>query len=386
MKSSRRSVRPGSAAPGSPAVFVCVGGGGVGKTTTSAALGLALAKGGLRTLIVTLDPARRLAGALGVSIGDRVTPVALPETQGRLFALMPDPRSSLGTFIDALFIDRPETKQRLLKNRLYRGLSDAAAGVHELVAMNLLASASSGGDFDCVVLDTAPSRHAMDFVTYPGRLAALLGSKTVAWLAGIAERASHNHTPTGGVLAWGAGRVEGLLARVTGPTLLSDTASLFGDLASVRERFVALTERASELLLGPHTTYLLVAAPTQAARDDAIFLHKRIDKLGRKPRALILNRADCEPHAHMATLRDAPGLPPALLDAMVILEQEREARAAAANKLVRELGKVLPQLPIVRLPHVEASTPEQIVASLAPALVAAMDTLAPTGVHQAHRD
>jgi len=376
VNASRKGTHPARKTPTGPLVVVCAGGGGVGKTTTSAALALALARQGRSTLIVTIDPARRLAGAMGVPISDEVTQVALPETYGRLFALMPDPRRSLGTFIDDLFVDEPAAKAHLLENRLYVGLSDAAAGVHELVAMNLIASATARGQFEVVVIDTAPSRHAIDFVTYPSRLAALLGGRTVAWLSGIAERAADRQT-SAGVLAWGAGRVESLLARVTGPNLVSDTASLFGDLARVRERFVSLTERAADLLLGPRTAYVLVVAPTAAARDDAVYLHKRLDKLGRKPRAIVMNRADSwAPEASLA-LRGMPNLPTSLLEAITILDAERSDRLEAAGAFAADLAIALPKLAIVKLPLVDAVAPDDVMAALAIAIAPHVATLLP---------
>ena len=363
-----------------PMVVVCAGGGGVGKTTTSAALALALARQGRSTLIVTIDPARRLAGAMGVAITDEVTRVPLPVAGGRLFALMPDPRRSMRTFIDYLFEEEPEAHARLLANRLYIGLADAAAGVHELVAMNLVARASAEGAFDVIVIDTAPSRHAIDFVTYPARLASLLGGRTVGWLAGLAQRAgARGGKPPGGIFAWGTGHMETLLARVTGPNLVGDTAALFGDLACVRERFVALTQRAGELLLGEGAAYVLVAAPTAAARDDVVYLAKRLEKLGRKPRAILLNRADTEPAPYVRALQSA-GVTGALGEAVLLLEEERASRAAAADSLSTDLGRRLPAVPIVRLPYIEAAAPEAIVAALSRELLAHVDALLPREV------
>lgn len=351
-----------------PLVVVCAGGGGVGKTTTSAALALALARQGRSTLIVTIDPARRLAGAMGVAITDEVTRVPLPAAGGRLSALMPDPRRSLRTFVEQLFEDEPEAKARLLENRLYLGLADAAAGVHELVAMNLVARASSEGAFEVVVIDTAPSRHAIDFVTYPARLAALLSGRTVGWLAGLAQRTQRTGAPaagpSGGILAWGTGHVESLLARVTGPNLVSDTASLFGELARVRERFVSLTQRAADLLLGERAAYALVAAPTEAARDDVLYLARRLAKLGRAPRAIVMNRADTGPAPYVRALLGAPGLPASLTEALSLLEEERAGRESAADALSADLAERLPTAPIVRLPYVEATAPEAVVAAL----------------------
>ncbi len=363
-----------------PLVVVCAGGGGVGKTTTSAALALALARAGRSTLIVTIDPARRLAGAMGVPITDEVTRVSLDGAGDRLSALMPDPRRSLGTFVDGLFEDEPAARARLLGNRLYRGLSDAAAGVHELVAMNLVARASSRGAFEVVVIDTAPSRHAIDFVTYPSRLAALLGGRTVAWLAGLAERAAHAGTAEGasaprGLFAWGTGHVERVVARVTGPNLVPDTASLFAELALVRERFVALTRRASELLLGPRSSYALVAAPTAAARDDVVYLAGRLHKLGRAPRVVVMNRSESRPAPWARALRGGRGVTAPMAEALELLEEERASRSSAADALTADLGARLPDAPIVRLPFVEAIAPDRIVAALADELATHLDAL-----------
>jgi len=384
---SARDVRqslPGGAGPssargsGDPFVVVCAGGGGVGKTTTSAALALALARQGRSTLIVTIDPARRLAGAMGVPITDVVTRVTLPAAGGRLAALMPDPRRSLRTFVEQLFEDEPEAKARLLANRLYLGLADAAAGVHELVAMNLVARAAAQGSFEVVVIDTAPSRHAIDFVTYPGRLAALLGGRTVAWLAGLAQRASGSgEKARGGLFAWGTGHVENLLARVTGPNLVSDTAAVFADLALVRKRFVADTQRAADLLLGPRAAYALVAAPTEAARDDVIFLAERLEKLGRAPRAIVMNRADTHPAPYVRALREGAGVPESMLEAVTMLEEERASRKAAADSLSLDLKKALRKVPVVRLPFIEATAPEAVVAALSNELDGYLDVLLP---------
>lgn len=348
-----------------PRVIVCAGGGGVGKTTTSAALALALAARGERTLLVTIDPARRLAGALGVPVTDALSAVAHPRAQGRLWALMPDPRRSMGTFLDDLFEEAPEAKQRVLANKLYQGLADAAAGVHELVAMNLVARESSRGRFDVVVIDTAPSRHAIDFVTYPGRLAALLGGRSVTWLAGLSQRADASPEAE---KPRAVGRVEALLARVTGPHLVRDTAALFGDLALVRERFVSLTRYASSLLLGESVAYALVAAPTAAARDDVRYLAARLDRLGRTPRALILNRADADASPWSRALRDGAGVSPGLRATLDLLEAERVARSTAADALSASLRQALPRTPQIRLPQVEASSPAAIVDALSVAL------------------
>jgi anion-transporting ArsA/GET3 family ATPase len=363
-----------------PAAVVCAGGGGVGKTTTAAALALALARGGRSTLIVTIDPARRLAGALGVPIADIVTPVNLPAAGGRLHALMPDPRRSLRALVEHLFEDDPEALARVVAGGIYRGFADAAAGVHELVAMNLVARAASGGAFDAVVIDTAPSRHAVDFVTYPARLASLLGGRPVAWLASLARRpealgAGGLTAPPGASRR--AGAIVKLVGRITGPWLARETALLFADLARVRERFVTLTQQAAELLLGAHAAYALVAAPTAAARDDVAFLAQRLAQLGHQPRSIVINRASTMLAHHVEALRAAPALAAPFAAALAVLDVEQQARARAADRLAADLGAQLPRVPQVRLPHLELPTPEAIVLALAEELVPHVEALLP---------
>jgi len=361
-----------------PRVIVCVGGGGVGKTSTSAALAIALARRGARALIVTIDPARRLAGAMGVALSDTATPIALEGARGTLTALMPDPRRSAATFVEILFADEPEARARILDNRLYKGLADAAAGVHEIVAMSLIAHASESGLYDVIVIDTAPSRNAMDFVTYPSRLTALLGGKVMTFFANFAANATANATASvprrRGFLArigdHFGGRVESIVAGVVGPHLLSHTASLFGELALVRPRFVALTARASALLLGPAATYLLVSAPTAAARDDAVYLHERIKRIGQRPSAILMNLAAAQGEGDdwLDALEPAPDSD-APLDAVILaLKAELTARRAATAAARVDLARRLPRLPIVSLPVVESPAPEEVVAVLSEAL------------------
>jgi hypothetical protein len=198
----------------------------------------------------------------------------------------------------------------------------------------------------------------------------------VAWLAGVAERAT-DRAPSKGAVSWGVGRVESLLARVTGPNLLGDTASLFGDLARVRERFVALTQHAATLLLGARTAYVLVVAPTAAARDDAVYLHQRLDKLGRKPKAIVMNRGDVAAASYVAVLREAASVPAPVLDAVGILEDERSTRGRAAAAFSAELARALPKMPIVRLPFIEAVAPDEVMKALAEELLAHVETLLP---------
>jgi anion-transporting ArsA/GET3 family ATPase len=359
-----------------PKAFVCVGGGGVGKTSTSAGLALALARAGHRTLIVTIDPARRLAGAMGVPISHVVTPVPLDPLGGpqggSLSALMPDPRRSAETFVDILFSDERAAGDRVRQSRLFRALSDAVAGLHEIVALSVLADACERGSFDAVVIDTAPSRDALTFVRTPARLSDLLGGRAVSFLAGLAARAES--TRRGGILSRLGGGIDALLAQVVGPNLLSETAALFTELGRVRLRFVALASQASELLLGPRATWLLVGAPTAAARDDVVFLAEHLRELGREPRAILLNRAERGDAGWLEALGE---LPSALDAVRQELAGELAARQAASDAAIVDLSGRLRGVPLHPLPVLEDLDPPAIVRQLAAALGPLLPQLTP---------
>lgn len=353
-------------------VFVCAGGGGVGKTTVAAALALALAWQGKNTLVVTVDPARRLADAMETPIGSSPKRVPLPASvKGELYALMPDPREAMRTFVEHLFRDELSAMQRLFENRIYTAMADAAAGVHELVSVMLVVRAVEELPLDCVVVDTAPSRYALDLVLYPGRLAALLEGRAVAWFGSLAQRTTSEDDGQGSggmgsdVLNWGRKRVENAMGRVLSARAITDVANLFLELARVRERFARLARQAEELLLGETTKFVLVAAPTGAAAADLTYLARKLRKLQREATAVILNRADLAAPAWVAEVGNHAGATPALIDAIRQLEEERSARTRAADVMAADIRRRLPLVRQLRLPTVAAEHPAAIVSALA---------------------
>lgn len=347
-----------------PRVLVCSGGGGVGKTTSSAALGVAAARRGDRVLIVTIDPARRLADALGVELGSTVQRVALPDdSEGQLFALMPEPRDAMRMFVELLFAHDLEALQRVLKNRMYQVMEDAVPGIHELVAMTLVTRTMGEQPLDLVIIDTAPSRNALDFVTYPKRLATLLGGRAMGWLAQLGRSQESGAPPADKP----RGRVMKLLESGLGPAIF-DVGSLSSELSRVLDRFVALNEQSAHLLLGPDTRYILVSAPSGAAEEDARFLYDRLLELDLKPAALLLNGTAERMPAWEERLRSAAETTPAMHEAIDILDHERMQREVATETAVRWLAKLGRHLPLVRLPFLGAAPPEQIVSRLAQSL------------------
>ncbi len=348
-----------------PEIIVCVGGGGVGKTTTSAALALSLARAGRRTLVVTIDPARRLADALDTSVGSQVQPVTLPGAEGRLYALMPEPREAMRLFTEYLCADEPEALERLLQNRIYRVLEEAVPGIHELVCMTFVTRAAEELDLDTIVIDTAPSRYAIDFVTYPRRLGKLLGNRAIGWLSGLAGPDDAPRSRSSRWLAWGRRRAEQALSGVIGPNAVTDVAELFAAMALVRERFVDLSERASDLLLVKQTRYLLVTAPTGAASDNVRYLHARLRKLKLNPVALIVNQGLDATAAWRPLLESPEALAPDLAEVLSQLKDERDARLRAAERVRTSFARTHRRLPQIPLPYVEAAHPREVVLALA---------------------
>jgi anion-transporting ArsA/GET3 family ATPase len=366
-----------------PSTIICAGGGGVGKTTTSAAIALALARQNQRTLVVTVDPARRLASAMGVQVDAEVQEANVePGLEGRLLALMPEPRRSTRTFIDILFEHEPEAKARMLQNRVYLLLADAAAGMHEVVSLMLVAKAISQHELDYLVIDTAPSRQGLDFVAYPGRLATLYEGRAVTWLGSLSRRDAHEeetHEEEGGLLAAGRKRIESLFSRLLNPRTLRDLTGLFAELSLVKDRFARLARISEHLLLGPQTRYLLVAAPSGSAAADARFLSRRLKRLGQRPTALVLNRSDEGTPAWLTQLEGLRELPPELAQALSAVHAEFHTRERAGDALARGLGRDLPGVPAVRLPTLEARDPSRIVRQLADLLNAHLPLLTGLG-------
>jgi anion-transporting ArsA/GET3 family ATPase len=365
-----------------PLVIVCAGGGGVGKTTSSAALGLALARRGLRTLVVTVDPARRLADALGVPVDCRPHPVHIdPSTGDRLWALMPEPRQSTRDFIEDLFLHEREALARLLDNKLYQTIEDKLAGMHELAAVTLVVRSLAERPTDAVIIDTAPSRNALDFVAYPQRLTKLLEGQAVIWISKLAERAHDADAAPKrfSLLSWGRQQVESVIGRVLGAGLLQDLAALFGELSTVRERFAQLSQASHDLLLGPQTRYLMVSSPSGAGRADVSFLMRSLAGLKRRAEAILLNRADIASPPWLQTLLDAEddALPPSLRGAARRLDAERLYRTRAADDAVAYFQRHHYGTPLWRLPHIEADSPSLIVQQLAVAFEPYLSSLAP---------
>jgi anion-transporting ArsA/GET3 family ATPase len=267
-------------------VVICAGAGGVGKTTVSAAVALGLAAQGRRVALVTIDPARRLAEALGLdALGNRPQPLDLGrftatgvEVRGELFAMMLDAKRTFDELI-ALLAPDASTREQILANPVYEHLSTAVAGSQEYTAMAKLFELEHSEEYDVIVLDTPPSRHAIDFLKAPDRLIALLEGRAVTAVL----------RPTGHA-ARAAGLAFTALRRVTGVALLDDLTTFFQLLAGLLEGFRRRAEDVRTLLTAGTSAFLIVTSPDTAPLEEAIFFARELDRAGMHRAGVIVNR------------------------------------------------------------------------------------------------
>ena len=271
-------------------IVICAGSGGVGKTTTSAALAMGMAATGLRVAVVTIDPAKRLANALGMKeLGnepvlvdpERFRPHGI-EMQGELWAMMLDAKRTFDEVIEKLAPDTA-TRDEILGNRIYQQLSSAVAGSQEFTAIAKLYELDQEGDYDLLVLDTPPSRNALDFLDAPGRL--------TGFFQGRAIRIFLRPAGFGGkIIGRGTGVVFSLLKRVTGVDLLEDLSVFFRSLSGLIDGFTERAERVGALLEDPATTFLIVTSPQHDPVEEAIYFHRKLMEARMPFGGMVVNR------------------------------------------------------------------------------------------------
>jgi anion-transporting ArsA/GET3 family ATPase len=338
-------------------VCVCGGAGGVGKTTTSAAVALGMAARGAKVAVVTIDPAKRLANALGLeeleNAPRRVDPKRLAaggeEIHGELWAMMLDPKRTFDELIDRIAPD-PARAQEIKENRVYRELSTAVAGSQEFTAVAKLFELEREGDFDLLVLDTPPSRNALDFLDAPGRL--------TSFLEGRALKAFIRPTGVGmRVLGRGAAPFLGALRRVTGVDLLSDLSTFFVLLGGMTDDFSERADEVERMLRAPTTAFVLVTSAQRPAIDEAIWFRRTLQDSGMPFAGVVVNRVhhdvlgDAEPEDLIAGLETCV---PAGLAARVAEnfgDYHRLARRDARN--IERLGAELEGQPLILVPHLD---------------------------------
>ncbi len=338
-------------------VCVCGGSGGVGKTTTSAAIALGMAARGAKVAVVTIDPAKRLANALGLHELENqprhVEPERLAaggiEVKGELWAMMLDPKRTFDELIDRIAPD-PGRAAEIKRNRVYRELSTAVTGSQEFTAVAKLYELDRDGDFDLLVLDTPPSRNAVDFLDAPGRLTSFLEGRALKTLI----------RPTGlgmRVLGRGAAPFLAALRRVTGVDLLSDLSTFFALLGDMTEDFNERATQVERMLKADTTAFVLVTSGQRSAIDEALWFQRTLKESGLPFAGVIVNRVhhdvlgDADAGDLLAALGD--GLA-AGLAARVAENFEDYHRLARRDRLgVQRLREELDDRPLLLVPHLD---------------------------------
>jgi anion-transporting ArsA/GET3 family ATPase len=272
-------------------IVVCCGTGGVGKTTIAAVFAAEGARRGRNSVVVTIDPAKRLANTLGLdSLSNaaheidrrRWDPGNDAPDGGRLSALMLDTKSTFDHLVATYAIDDDQT-QRILSNRFYRNVSTALSGTQEYMAMEKLHELHEEGGYDLIVVDTPPTRHALDFLDAPRRLTRLLDNRIFRLLM----------MPTRAYLRVASAAVQRFLrtvSKVVGTEVIDDVVAFFRAFEGMEEGFRDRATSVLALLADPSSSFVLVTSPRRDAIDEAAFFAERLDESDIAVEGLIVNR------------------------------------------------------------------------------------------------
>jgi len=327
-------------------ILVACGSGGVGKTTTAAALALEGARAGRRACVVTIDPAKRLADALGLESLTNAPNRIDGDWPGELWALMLDTK---GTFDDLVhrYAATPDQARSILDNRLYRNISGALSGTQEYMAMEKLYELHHGGlpdvpDFDLVVVDTPPTRNALEFLDAPRRLTSFLDNRIFRLLI----------TPTRAYLKAVSVATQTFLrtiSRVVGAEVVGDAIAFFEAFEGMEAGFRDRAQAVRDLLSAPDTAFVLVTTPRPDAVEEAAYFADKLDDASIDVAALVVNRL----HPRFGAPEgfpdqvDAGGSPLAVLRAN-LAEFQRVAAGEEAH--FSALAKRVAPAPVCRVP------------------------------------
>lgn len=309
-------------------VVVCAGAGGVGKTTVAATVALGLAADGHRVALVTIDPARRLAEALGMDdLGndpqrvdlEAFTRSGLP-VRGELSAMMLNVKRTFDELVARLAPDR-STLEQILANPIYNQISTAVAGSQEYTAMAKLYELHRESSYDVIVLDTPPSRNAVDFLLAPERLRSFLQGRAVSMFI----------RPTGTMMRM-AGWILAVLRRILGVGMLEDLTNFFRLLSGLLDGFEERAAEIQSLLVDPTTAFLVISSPDRDPVEEAVYLGGELTRLGMRSCGLVMNRV----HPVDSTGSD-PGTTAARLEPM--LGEALAGRVAASHAELQLLAR-----------------------------------------------
>jgi anion-transporting ArsA/GET3 family ATPase len=354
-------------------ILVCCGSGGVGKTTTAAAIGVRAAERGRHVVVLTVDPARRLAQSMGLTsldntprlvagVGsDRAARDAAAHggnevgSGGSLHAMMLDMKRTFDEIVEA-HAD-PDRAAQILANPFYQSLSSSFAGTQEYMAMEKLGQLRRADEWDLIVVDTPPSRSALDFLDAPQRLARFLDGRLLRLLVAPAKVGGRAYLR---VLNAGFGMVTGVLTRILGTQVLRDVQTFVSALDTMFGGFRERADYTYQLLRAPGTEFLVVAAPEPDALREASYFVERLAEERMPLAGLVLNRVQRPPAAQLSAARSlaaaetleasAGGNSHPLAVAALRLHADRMQEAVAQRRVAEHFTAAHPLVPVTEVP------------------------------------
>ena len=336
-------------------VVVCCGSGGVGKTTTAAALGLRAAEQGRQVVVLTIDPARRLAQSMGLDALDNTPrPVKGVDDSagGSLDAMMLDMKRTFDEVV--LAHSTPERAQAIMDNPFYQSLSSSFSGTQEYMAMEKLGQLRAEERWDLIVVDTPPSRSALDFLDAPKRLGSFLDGRFIRILMAPARTGGRAYLK---VLGAGLGAVTGALTKVLGAQVLKDLQAFIAALDTMFGGFRERADATYQLLKSSGTAFVVVAAPERDALREASYFVERLGAEGMPLAGLVLNRVHTTGAKSLSAARATAG-------AETLAEEREHPLAAGVLRLHAERMRIIereqslrgrftaahPRVPVVDVP------------------------------------
>ncbi len=342
-------------------IIVCCGSGGVGKTTIAAAVGLRAAERGRRVVVLTVDPARRLAQSMGLtSLDNTPRPVTGIRTGGAgdggsMHAMMLDMKRTFDEIVESH--SDPDRAAQILANPFYQSLSSSFAGTQEYMAMEKLGQLRRADEWDLIVVDTPPSRSALDFLDAPQRLGRFLDGRLLRLLVAPAKLGGKTGLR---MLNAGFGLVTGVVTKIIGSQLLRDVQTFVSAMDTMFGGFRERAEYTYRLLRAPGTAFLVIAAPENDALREASYFVERLERDGMPLAGLVLNRVHRSPAARLSAARSLAaaetlqglddGESTALGITALRLHAERMRRAESERRLARRFTAAHPLVPVARVP------------------------------------